>query len=83
MFQEDFYILCFFSINFSMNGARIRQIQYSIDKDHWKGEMTLIRFGVIGTNWITDSMIEAALQVEGFQLTAVYSRTEEKAKGES
>ncbi|KRG12965.1 oxidoreductase [Virgibacillus soli] len=40
----------------------------------------MIRFGVIGTNWITDSMIEAALQVEGFQLTAVYSRTEEKAK---
>lgn len=42
--------------------------------------MTMVRFGIIGTNWITDSMIEAALQVDGFQLTAIYSRTEERAK---
>lgn len=42
--------------------------------------MIMIRFGIIGTNWITESMIEAALQVDGFQLTAVYSRTEERAK---
>ncbi|GIN74653.1 putative oxidoreductase YulF [Bacillus sp. J14TS2] len=40
----------------------------------------MVRFGIIGTNWITDSMIEAALQVDGFQLTAIYSRTEERAK---
>ncbi|MCJ7840778.1 Gfo/Idh/MocA family oxidoreductase [Lederbergia sp. NSJ-179] len=40
----------------------------------------MIRFGVIGTNWITDSLIEAALHVKEFQLTAVYSRTEEQAK---
>lgn len=40
----------------------------------------MVRFGIIGTNWITDSMIEAALQVEGFQLTAIYSRTEDRAK---
>ncbi len=40
----------------------------------------MVRFGIIGTNWITDSMIEAAIQAEGFQLTAIYSRTEERAK---
>ncbi|PFA69516.1 oxidoreductase [Bacillus sp. AFS015802] len=40
----------------------------------------MIRFGVIGTNWITDRFIEAAEGVEGFHLEAVYSRTEERAK---
>ncbi|MBB6638201.1 Gfo/Idh/MocA family protein [Cohnella thailandensis] len=40
----------------------------------------MVRFGVIGTNWITDAFLQAAKQVEGFALTAVYSRTEEKAK---
>ncbi|SFS88352.1 Gfo/Idh/MocA family protein [Paenibacillus sp. BC26] len=39
----------------------------------------MIRFGVIGTNWITDHFIEAARVAEGFSLTAVYSRTEERA----
>lgn len=39
-----------------------------------------IRIGVIGTNWITESFIEAASESEDFQLTAVYSRTEDKAK---
>ncbi|WP_078553963.1 Gfo/Idh/MocA family protein [Bacillus alkalicellulosilyticus] len=39
----------------------------------------MIRFGVIGTNWITDRFIEAAQHHPDFQLTAVYSRTEEKA----
>lgn len=45
-----------------------------------KGEITMIRFGIIGTNWITESFIQAARQSEDFALTAVYSRTEEKAK---
>jgi scyllo-inositol 2-dehydrogenase (NADP+) len=39
-----------------------------------------LKFGVIGTNWITESFIKAASDVEGFTLSAVYSRTEEKAK---
>jgi len=39
----------------------------------------MVRFGVVGTNWITERLLEAAAQVEGFKLTAVYSRTEEKA----
>lgn len=39
----------------------------------------MIKFGVIGTNWITESFIEAAKQHPDFQLSAVYSRTEEKA----
>ncbi|OHX50243.1 Gfo/Idh/MocA family protein [Cytobacillus oceanisediminis] len=40
----------------------------------------MVRFGIVGTNWITERFLKAALQVEDFQLTAVYSRTEEKAK---
>ncbi|PYI51023.1 Gfo/Idh/MocA family protein [Paenibacillus flagellatus] len=40
----------------------------------------MIRFGVIGTNWITESFLEAAKTVDGFALTAVYSRTEERAR---
>lgn len=39
-----------------------------------------MKFGVIGTNWITESFISAASEVESFTLSAVYSRTEEKAK---
>ncbi|UFT99921.1 Gfo/Idh/MocA family oxidoreductase [Radiobacillus kanasensis] len=40
----------------------------------------MIRFGVIGTNWITESFLDAATEVKDFSLTSVYSRTEEKAK---
>ncbi|KAA0546238.1 Gfo/Idh/MocA family oxidoreductase [Bacillus sp. BGMRC 2118] len=37
----------------------------------------MIRFGIIGTNWITDRLLEAAKSVEGFRLTAVYSRSKQ------
>ncbi len=40
--------------------------------------MSMIRFGVVGTNWITDRFLEAARMTDDFQLTAVYSRTEER-----
>ncbi|MDR4886743.1 Gfo/Idh/MocA family oxidoreductase [Fredinandcohnia sp. QZ13] len=40
----------------------------------------MIRFGIIGTNWITDAFLEATKTIEDFSLTAVYSRTEERAK---
>ena len=39
-----------------------------------------MRFGIIGTNWITDKLLDAGSQLENFELTAVYSRTEEKAR---
>ncbi|NQX70890.1 Gfo/Idh/MocA family oxidoreductase [Paenibacillus alba] len=39
----------------------------------------MIRFAVIGTNWITEEFIHAARETGEFDLTAVYSRTEEKA----
>ncbi|TJY42282.1 Gfo/Idh/MocA family oxidoreductase [Cohnella pontilimi] len=39
----------------------------------------MIRFGVVGTNWITDQFIESARKVSDFSLSAVYSRTEERA----
>ncbi|WP_204439009.1 Gfo/Idh/MocA family protein [Amphibacillus cookii] len=40
----------------------------------------MVRFGVIGTNWITDRFLEAGFMVDDFRLTAVYSRTKEKAE---
>ncbi|WP_138755801.1 Gfo/Idh/MocA family protein [Paenibacillus sinopodophylli] len=39
----------------------------------------MIRFGIIGTNWITETFIEAAREVEDFALAAVYSRSAETA----
>lgn len=39
-----------------------------------------IRFGIIGTNFIVDSVIEAARIDPRFDLVAIYSRTEETAK---
>ncbi len=39
-----------------------------------------VRFGIIGTNWITESFIQAASMVEEFTLAAVYSRSKEKAE---
>ncbi|MBP2645819.1 MAG: oxidoreductase [Firmicutes bacterium] len=40
----------------------------------------MVRFGVVGTNWITEEFISAAKQVDGFCLAAVYSRSREKAQ---
>lgn len=40
----------------------------------------MIRYGVIGTNWITERFIAAAMETDHLVLTAVYSRSEEKAK---
>ncbi|WP_305753544.1 Gfo/Idh/MocA family protein [Paenibacillus zeirhizosphaerae] len=39
-----------------------------------------MRFGIIGTNWITERFIQGAIETEQFALTAVYSRTEEKGR---
>lgn len=40
----------------------------------------MLRFGIVGTNWITERFIQAAEETEHFELKAVYSRTEEKGK---
>jgi len=39
-----------------------------------------VRFGIIGTNWITDKLIDAGKETEDFELAAVYSRKEETAR---
>jgi predicted dehydrogenase len=38
-----------------------------------------VRFGVIGTSWITGALIEAGRTVPGFAVAAVYSRTADRA----
>ncbi|MBL0847599.1 Gfo/Idh/MocA family oxidoreductase [Mammaliicoccus fleurettii] len=38
-----------------------------------------MKFGFIGTNWISDKFIENGSQVEGFEPYAVFSRTDERA----
>lgn len=39
-----------------------------------------MNLGTIGTNWITSAFIEAANETDGLKLTAVYSRSEQKAE---
>jgi predicted dehydrogenase len=39
-----------------------------------------MRYGTIGTGWITQSFIEGTRLIENFELHAVYSRTQEKAQ---
>ena len=41
--------------------------------------MKKVRFGVVGTNNITDWVIEGGRQDERFEVTAVCSRTQERA----
>ena len=38
----------------------------------------MVRFGIVGTNWITEKLINAGGMLENFKLNAVYSRSEEK-----
>jgi scyllo-inositol 2-dehydrogenase (NADP+) len=45
-----------------------------------EGHIQMIRFGIIGTNFITVQLLEAVKDLEGFSLKAVYSRSEETAK---
>jgi predicted dehydrogenase len=40
----------------------------------------MLRFGIIGTNWITDDFIDAAKRNDDIALTAVFSRTEDKGR---
>lgn len=39
-----------------------------------------VRFGIIGTNFIVDKVLEAAKLDHRFELTAIYSRTQERAE---
>lgn len=39
----------------------------------------MVRFGIVGTNQITESFLQAASLLENFYLSAVYSRTSERA----
>ncbi len=45
-----------------------------------RGVFALIRFGIIGTNWITERLLSAIREMDDFSLTAVYSRSEERAR---
>ncbi|SEA03856.1 Predicted dehydrogenase [Thalassobacillus cyri] len=40
----------------------------------------MVRFGIIGTNFITERLLEDVKDYEDFHLTAVYSRTKERAE---
>ena len=42
--------------------------------------MKKVRFGVVGTNFITDWVIAGAREDERFELAAVYSRTRERGE---
>ncbi|MFD1318329.1 Gfo/Idh/MocA family protein [Loigolactobacillus zhaoyuanensis] len=40
----------------------------------------MLKLGIIGTNWITEQFVEAALATGNYQLTTVYSRSQAKAQ---
>ena len=40
----------------------------------------MVRIGIIGTNFITDRLIEGAKEVRDAKIASIYSRTEERAK---
>ncbi|MET0786029.1 MAG: Gfo/Idh/MocA family oxidoreductase [Paenisporosarcina sp.] len=40
----------------------------------------MVRIGIVGTNWITERLLDAASAVENFELAAIYSRTSERAE---
>ena len=40
----------------------------------------MIRLATIGSNWITEKFIDAALQTQQYQLAAIYSRDRDKAR---
>ncbi len=42
--------------------------------------MKRVKFGTIGTSWITEAFIRGARHCEEFELWAIYSRSEDKAK---
>lgn len=43
-------------------------------------KQSVIRFGIIGTSQITEQFLKAAMKCDSFQLTAIYSRTEERGR---
>lgn len=49
-------------------------------RSNCKGVIELLKLGIIGTNIITDQMLDAAKTTGKYELTAVYSRTEEHAE---
>ena len=44
------------------------------------GVEMVLNLGIIGTNWITNQFVDAAIATQEYQLAGVYSRTIEKAK---
>ena len=40
----------------------------------------MIRFAVVGTNWITKQFVDAAHETGKYKLTAIYSRSLEQAQ---
>ncbi len=61
----------FFHLCFSEKSYNVSQ--------YIEGAIAMIRFATVGTNWITERFLEAASAIDDFQLTAVYSETEERA----
>lgn len=40
----------------------------------------MLRLAIIGTNWITERFVKAAIEVQEFELTAIYSRDKKRAQ---
>ena len=58
----------------------LREFLFSQDAEKEEEDTTMVRFGFIGTGKIAENFYQANRFINGFELTAVYSRTMEKAK---
>lgn len=58
----------------------LREFLFTQDTDKEEGDTTMVRFGFIGTGKIAENFYQANRFINGFELTAVYSRTMERAK---
>ena len=58
----------------------LREFLLAQDTDKEEEDTTMVRFGFIGTGKIAENFYQANRFINGFELTAVYSRTMERAK---
>lgn len=64
----------------SLHFCAYRGILENREKQRKRAEIYMINFAIIGTNFVTDSFLDATSKCENAQVIAVYSRSLDKAK---
>lgn len=66
------------NVKYSRNNSKTGKIDFGYEND-LEG-FIMIKFGIIGTNWITQQFVSAAHETHEWKLNSVYSRSLEKAQ---